>query len=221
MVGTTTKNINTNNNGIDVFISLNDFEELGYHLEEIIENENIQLCQNDSSEANNGTFMYTFDKYPSEYQPSGSDGWHHQYSFALYPENHEPSGTCNLSKIYPSNYQPSGTTNHERSGIYCAFEYDFEKTKTVTINKNCDLITKMYLTADLQNSTKVIGNETDWIKNLGNKMMKSVDISINDNAINNQYSEWNNIMTTMKNEEDGIMTNASYKVEDQGIGLPA
>lgn len=74
---------------------------------------------------------------------------------------------------------------------------DFGKKVTVTVSRNGDLITRVYLQVDLPKIVAVDGTPNDntdvfcaWTKNLGHIMIKQVEVEIGGQRIDRQYGEW-------------------------------
>ena len=66
---------------------------------------------------------------------------------------------------------------------------DFGRKVTATISRNGDLITRVYLVVDLP---QVDGGEDlcFWTRNLGNILIKNVELEIGGQRIDKQYGEW-------------------------------
>ena len=68
---------------------------------------------------------------------------------------------------------------------------DFGRKVTATISRNGDLITRVYLVVDLPQVEAVEDGETCyWTRNLGNILIKSVELEIGGQRIDKQYGEW-------------------------------
>jgi hypothetical protein len=68
---------------------------------------------------------------------------------------------------------------------------DFGKTVTAQINRNADLITKMYIKVDLKKTEA--GVRYGWVRRLGHAMIDEVKMSIGGTNIEKQYGDWLNI----------------------------
>lgn len=85
------------------------------------------------------------------------------------------------------------TIDHSFSGVP-----DFGRRSTVTITRNGDLVTKMYLRAVLPDVKEPTGNDGDentkfaWVRRLGYAMIKSVELEIGGSKIDKQYGNWMN-----------------------------
>ena len=84
-------------------------------------------------------------------------------------------------------------TNFAMESIEQVFngQADFGKKVTVTVSRNGDLITRVYLQVDLPKIEP--DNETTlcaWTRNLGHIMIKQVEVEIGGQRIDRQYGEW-------------------------------
>jgi hypothetical protein len=85
---------------------------------------------------------------------------------------------------------------------------DFGRKVTVTVSRNGDLITKIYLVTDLPEIT-VAGGASDtleWTRSLGNIMIKEVEVEIGGQRIDRQFGEWLVIwaeLTVPSGQQDG------------------
>lgn len=70
---------------------------------------------------------------------------------------------------------------------------DFGKTVTAQINRNADLITKMYVKIDIPRTTDTTKAEYGWVRRLGHAMIDEVRMSIGGTTIEKQYGDWLNI----------------------------
>jgi hypothetical protein len=72
---------------------------------------------------------------------------------------------------------------------------DFGRRSTVTITRNGDLITKVYLLVKLNHVTPSanLGSKFAWVRRLGNALIKSVEVEIGGSQIDKQYGVWLNI----------------------------
>ena len=76
-------------------------------------------------------------------------------------------------------------------GISVNGQADFGKKVTVTISRNGDLITRIYLVVDLPEVTAAQQGETvEWTRNLGHIMIKQVEVEIGGQRIDRQFGEW-------------------------------
>ena len=83
---------------------------------------------------------------------------------------------------------------------------DFGKKVQVTISRNGDLITKVYLVADVPKVTPGMGENLQWTRNLGNIMIKEVEVEIGGQRIDRQFGEWLVIwaeLTVPAGQQDG------------------
>jgi len=69
---------------------------------------------------------------------------------------------------------------------------DFGKTVTCEVNRNGDLVTKMYLYLELD---AVTSKEVQWgyVRRLGHAIIDEVDVEVGGSTIDEQYGEWLNI----------------------------
>ncbi len=68
---------------------------------------------------------------------------------------------------------------------------DFNRKTTVTITRNGDLVTKMYLRVVLNQVTSKDGlGKFAWVRRLGHALIKSVDVEIGGSKIDKQYGTW-------------------------------
>ena len=67
---------------------------------------------------------------------------------------------------------------------------DFGRKVTATISRNGDLITRVYLVVDLPQVTAAQGDVCFWTRNLGNILIKNVELEIGGQRIDKQYGEW-------------------------------
>ncbi len=67
---------------------------------------------------------------------------------------------------------------------------DFGRKVQVTISRNGDLITKVYLVADMPKVTPASGRNVQWTRNIGNIMIKEVEVEIGGQRIDRQFGEW-------------------------------
>lgn len=72
---------------------------------------------------------------------------------------------------------------------------NFGRRSTVTITRNGDLITKIYLMVKLECVVPSceLGSKFGWIKRLGNALISSVEVEIGGSQIDKQYGTWLNI----------------------------
>lgn len=66
---------------------------------------------------------------------------------------------------------------------------DFGKRVTTTISRNGDLITKIYVQLDLPTEAKV-GGTFAWTRQIGNVLLKTVELEIGGQRIDKHYGEW-------------------------------
>jgi hypothetical protein len=69
---------------------------------------------------------------------------------------------------------------------------DFGKRVTCTVSRNGDLIWRVYLQVDLPAVTQNSGGFA-WTNNLGNVMIRMVEVEIGGQRIDRQYGDWMNI----------------------------
>ncbi len=67
---------------------------------------------------------------------------------------------------------------------------DFGRKVTATISRNGDLITRVYLAVDLPVVTAPEGDVAYWTRNLGNILIRNVELEIGGQRIDRQYGEW-------------------------------
>ncbi len=70
---------------------------------------------------------------------------------------------------------------------------DFGRRASVTITRNGDLITKVYLMVTLEEVTPSAGAKFAWVRRLGHALIKSVEVEIGGSRIDKQYGVWLNI----------------------------
>ena len=76
---------------------------------------------------------------------------------------------------------------------------DFGKKVTVTVSRNGDLITNVYLQATLPAVTAGASPFT-WSAEIGNALVKSVEVEIGGQRIDKQYSDWLSIWQQLTQE---------------------
>ena len=87
---------------------------------------------------------------------------------------------------------------------------DFGRKATVTIARNGDLVTKMHLKAKLTESSGApTSSGSDWVKNLGYALVKSVELQIGGTKVDKQYGHW---MQTWAELTQGTDTAAAHNV---------
>ena len=67
---------------------------------------------------------------------------------------------------------------------------DFGRRSSVTITRNGDLITKIYLMVTLDQVTPSEGSKFGWVRRLGHALIKSVEVEIGGSRIDKQYGVW-------------------------------
>lgn len=67
---------------------------------------------------------------------------------------------------------------------------DFGRRSTVTITRNGDLITKVYLMVTLDRVAPSEGSKFGWVRRLGHALIKSVEVEIGGSRIDKQYGVW-------------------------------
>ena len=67
---------------------------------------------------------------------------------------------------------------------------DFGKKVTVTVSRNGDLITRVYLQVDLPKIETEGESLCAWTRNLGHIMIKQVEVEIGGQRIDRQFGEW-------------------------------
>jgi hypothetical protein len=67
---------------------------------------------------------------------------------------------------------------------------DFGKKVTVTVSRNGDLITRVYLQVDVPKVMAVDDELCAWTRNLGHIMIRQVEVEIGGQRIDRQYGEW-------------------------------
>lgn len=83
---------------------------------------------------------------------------------------------------------------------------DFGKKVTVTVSRNGDLITKVYLVVQLPEIVVEQGTNLAWTRNLGNIMIRQVEVEIGGQLIDRHYGEWLVIwseLTVPAGQQDG------------------
>jgi hypothetical protein len=83
-------------------------------------------------------------------------------------------------------------TNFSVEAIQQTFQgaAEFGRTVTCNINRNGDLISKMYVVSTLKENTRA---NWGWVNKLGYAMIESVKIEIGGSKIDEQYGDWLNI----------------------------
>jgi len=83
-------------------------------------------------------------------------------------------------------------TNFAMEAIEQTFngQADFGKKVTVTVSRNGDLITRIYLQVDLPKIVADGDSLCAWTRNLGNIMIYFVEVEIGGQRIDRQYGEW-------------------------------
>jgi hypothetical protein len=85
---------------------------------------------------------------------------------------------------------------------------DFGRKSTVTISRNADLISKMYLSIKLPKIKQVQSTSGDdstyvtWTNGIGNAMIKSISIEIGGQEIDKHYGEWLDIWHELNLSEE-------------------
>ena len=77
---------------------------------------------------------------------------------------------------------------------------DFGRTVTCNIARNGDLITKMYLKIDLEETTDAKAAPYGFCENLGHAVIESCKIEIGGSKIDEQYGDWLNIWEELAGE---------------------
>jgi len=72
-------------------------------------------------------------------------------------------------------------------------QLDFGRRSTVTITRNGDLITRMYILVTIQGVAPSAGSKFAWVRKLGHAMLREIDIEIGGSRIDRQYGIWLNI----------------------------
>jgi hypothetical protein len=75
---------------------------------------------------------------------------------------------------------------------------DFGRTVTCNIARNGDLITKMYLKIDLEDTIE--GNKYSFVRNLGHAVIQNCKVEIGGSKIDEQYGDWLNIWEELAGE---------------------
>lgn len=70
---------------------------------------------------------------------------------------------------------------------------DFSRRSTVTITRNGDLITKVYVQVKLNQVVLSQGSSFGWVRRLGHALLHSVEVEIGGSKIDKQYGVWLNI----------------------------
>ncbi len=70
---------------------------------------------------------------------------------------------------------------------------DFGRRASVTITRNGDLITKIYLLATLDQVQLSEGSKFAWVRKVGHALIQSVEVEIGGSRIDKQYGIWLNI----------------------------
>lgn len=70
---------------------------------------------------------------------------------------------------------------------------DFGRRTSVTITRNGDLITKIYLLVTVDQVTPSEGSKFAWVRRLGHALIQQVEIEIGGSRIDRQYGCWLNI----------------------------
>jgi len=72
----------------------------------------------------------------------------------------------------------------------------------VTVSRNGDLITNMYLIATISNTLSSATAKWAWVKNVGNSMIDNVSLNIGGQKIDKHYGEWMNIWHELSASDD-------------------
>lgn len=67
---------------------------------------------------------------------------------------------------------------------------DFGRRSTVTIQRNGDLITRMYLWVKLDHVTPSSGSQFAWVRRVGHALINYVEVEIGGSRIDKQYGVW-------------------------------
>ena len=75
---------------------------------------------------------------------------------------------------------------------------DFGKKVTVTVSRNGDLITKVYLQTDIPDVAATTATSGfAWIEELGHFLIKSVEVEIGGQRIDKHYGKWMSIWNSL------------------------
>ena len=95
-------------------------------------------------------------------------------------------------------------TNYASEYIHQNFQgsVSFGGTAQCTISRNADLINKMYLVATINQT--IGGTSVPWrnIKNLGNHLVKSIEVTIGGQRIDKHYGHWMDILSELEHEPE-------------------
>jgi hypothetical protein len=69
---------------------------------------------------------------------------------------------------------------------------DFGRKANVTITRNGDLVTKMYLRVVL-NAVTASAGQFAWVRRLGHALLEEVEVEVGGSRIDRQYGNWLNI----------------------------
>jgi len=75
---------------------------------------------------------------------------------------------------------------------------DFGRKAMCTITRNGDLVTRMYLKADLPG----LGNNACWVRRVGYAMIKHVEVEIGGTRIDKHYGTWMNVWHELSRNSD-------------------
>ena len=81
---------------------------------------------------------------------------------------------------------------------------DFGKKPEVTISRNADLVSRMYLKTTVKASvtTAAPGERWAWVQRLGLSMIKNVELQIGGQKIDKHYSQWMDIWHELSGDDD-------------------
>jgi hypothetical protein len=103
---------------------------------------------------------------------------------------------------------------------------DFGRKVTVTVSRNGDLITKVYLVVDIPKVTPddAPAETVQWTRNLGNVMIREVEVEIGGQRIDRQFGEWLVIwaeLTVPAGQQDGYAEMTGNTLDMFGAKLGA
>lgn len=103
---------------------------------------------------------------------------------------------------------------------------DFGKKVTVTVSRNGDLITKVYLQSELPAVSASGSSGFAWTEEVGHFLIKTVEVEIGGQRIDKHYGTWLSVwssLTTTKGHEDGynsMIGNVSALTTAVGVSAP-
>ena len=91
---------------------------------------------------------------------------------------------------------------------------DFGRRASVTITRNGDLITHVYLYVKLEQVVPSEGSKFAWVRRLGHALLHSVEVEIGGSRIDKQYGNWLNIWYELARAPGDIERGYNHMVGD-------